>query len=148
VGWDWVHLVRRPLFGLLYQLRMIDDECRGVHGMRIGRGNRSTRREPVPVPLCPPQIPRDLTWDRTQAVAVGMPWLIAWAYGTAWQGLSNGASHSLSRSMQCNHCPATSYHTTNLFFLFRFLASYFISMSLSIPAWSIMFLVVSYIFFT
>jgi hypothetical protein len=26
-------------------------------GMKIGRGNRSTRRKPVPVPLCPPQIP-------------------------------------------------------------------------------------------
>jgi hypothetical protein len=24
VGWDWVHLVRRPLFGLLYQPRMND----------------------------------------------------------------------------------------------------------------------------
>jgi hypothetical protein len=26
-------------------------------GMKIGRGNRSTRRKPVPAPLCPPQIP-------------------------------------------------------------------------------------------
>jgi hypothetical protein len=33
--------------------------------MRIGRGNRSTRGKPAPVPLCPPQIPHDLTWDRT-----------------------------------------------------------------------------------
>jgi hypothetical protein len=30
VGWDWVHLVRGPLFGLLYQFRMIDDECGAV----------------------------------------------------------------------------------------------------------------------
>jgi hypothetical protein len=37
VGWDWVHLVRRPLIGLLYQLRMTDDECGTVGGMRIGR---------------------------------------------------------------------------------------------------------------
>jgi hypothetical protein len=28
-------------------------------GMKIGRGNRSTRRKPAPVPLCPPQIPLD-----------------------------------------------------------------------------------------
>jgi hypothetical protein len=28
-------------------------------GMRIGRGNRSTRRKPAPVPLHPPQIPHD-----------------------------------------------------------------------------------------
>jgi hypothetical protein len=26
-------------------------------GMMIGRGNRRTRRNPAPVPLCPPQTP-------------------------------------------------------------------------------------------
>jgi hypothetical protein len=26
-------------------------------GMKIGRGNRSTRRKPAPAPLCPPQFP-------------------------------------------------------------------------------------------
>jgi hypothetical protein len=67
-----VHLVRRPLFGLLYQPRMIDDdECGAVGGMKIGRGNRSTRRKPAPVPLCLPQITHDLTWARTRAAAVG-----------------------------------------------------------------------------
>jgi hypothetical protein len=71
VGWDWVHLVRRPPFGLLYQPRMIDDERGVVGGMRIGRGNRSTWRKPAPVLLCPPQIPHDLTWDWTRAAAVG-----------------------------------------------------------------------------
>jgi hypothetical protein len=66
VGWDWVHLVCRPLSGRLYQPQMIyDDECDAVSGMRIGRGNRSTRRKPAPVLLCPPQIPHDLTWDQT-----------------------------------------------------------------------------------
>jgi hypothetical protein len=71
VGWDWVHSVRRRLTGLLYQPRMIGgDEC-GVSGMRIGRGNRSTLRKPAAVPLCPPQIPCDLTWARTGAAAVG-----------------------------------------------------------------------------
>jgi hypothetical protein len=29
-------------------------------GMMIGRGNRSTRRKPAPVPLCPPHSPHDL----------------------------------------------------------------------------------------
>jgi hypothetical protein len=72
VGWDWVQLVRRPLFGILFQPQMIDDEeCGAVRGLRIGRDNRSTRRKPAPVPLFPPQIPRDLTWARTRAVAVG-----------------------------------------------------------------------------
>jgi hypothetical protein len=64
--------VRRPLIGQLYQPRMIDDdECGAVGGMRVGRGNRSTRRQPAPLPPCPPQIPHDLTWVRTRAAAVG-----------------------------------------------------------------------------
>jgi hypothetical protein len=62
---------------LLYQPQMIDDECGVVGGMRIGRGNRSTRRKLTPVPLCPPQIPHDLTWARTRAAAVGSPQLTA-----------------------------------------------------------------------
>jgi hypothetical protein len=79
VGWDWIYLVRRPLSGLLYQHRMTDYECGTVSGIRIGRGNRSTRRKPAPVPLCPPQIPHDLTLARTGAAAVGSRWLTAWA---------------------------------------------------------------------
>jgi hypothetical protein len=58
--------------GLLYQPRMIDDDDYGAAGgMTIGRGNRSTRRKPAPEPLCPPQIPHDLTRYRTWAAAVG-----------------------------------------------------------------------------
>jgi hypothetical protein len=49
-----------------------DDECRAAGGMRIDRENRSTWREPTPVPFCPPQIPHDLTWARTRR-------LTAWA---------------------------------------------------------------------
>jgi hypothetical protein len=40
-------------------------------GMKIGKGNRSTRRKPAPAPFCPPQIPLDQTRDRTRAAAVG-----------------------------------------------------------------------------
>jgi hypothetical protein len=54
-----------------------DDDYGAVGGMRIGTGNRSTRRKPAPVPHCPPQIPHDLTWDRTQAAAVGSQRLTA-----------------------------------------------------------------------
>jgi hypothetical protein len=32
-----------------------------IGGMMIGRGNRNTRRNPVPVPLCPPQTPHALS---------------------------------------------------------------------------------------
>jgi hypothetical protein len=64
--------------GLLYQPRMIDDDDYGaVGGMRIGKGNRSTQRKPAPVPLCPPQIPHALTWDRTRAASVGSQRLTA-----------------------------------------------------------------------
>ena len=52
-----------------------DDGEFGV--MKIGRGNRSTRRNPAPAPLCPPQIPLDQTRDRTRAAAVGSQRLTA-----------------------------------------------------------------------
>jgi hypothetical protein len=48
-----------------------------IGGMKIGKGNRSTRRKPAPVPLCPPQIPLDQTGDRTRAAAVGSQGLTA-----------------------------------------------------------------------
>jgi hypothetical protein len=58
--------------GLLYQPQMIDDgDCGQIGGMKIGRGNRSTRKKPAPAPLCPPQIPHDQTRARTRAAAVG-----------------------------------------------------------------------------
>jgi hypothetical protein len=54
----WVHLVRRPLFGLLYQSRMIDDDkCGVVDGMRISRGNRITEK------ICP-----SITWSTTNPI--------------------------------------------------------------------------------
>jgi hypothetical protein len=82
VQWDSVCLACQPLFGPLYQLRMMDDgECGAVGGMS-GRGNRSTRRKPAPVLLCPPQIPLDLIRARTQDAMVGSRQLTAWA--TAW----------------------------------------------------------------
>jgi hypothetical protein len=48
-----------------------------IGGMKIGRGNRSTRRKPAPEPLCPPQIPLDQTRARTRAAAVGSQRLTA-----------------------------------------------------------------------
>jgi hypothetical protein len=47
-----------------------------IDGMMIGRGNRSTRRKPVPMPLCPPQTP-NAAWTRTRAAAVGSQRLTA-----------------------------------------------------------------------
>jgi hypothetical protein len=48
-------------------------------GMKIGMGNRSTRRKPAPAPLCPPQIPLDQTRVQTRAAAVVSQRLTAWA---------------------------------------------------------------------
>jgi hypothetical protein len=36
-----------------------DGDCGEIGGMKIGRGNRSTRRQPAPASLCPQQIPHD-----------------------------------------------------------------------------------------
>jgi hypothetical protein len=51
--------------GLLYH-----GDCGATGEMKIGRGNRSTRRKPAPAPLCPPQIPYDQIRARTLAAAV------------------------------------------------------------------------------
>jgi hypothetical protein len=50
---------------------MICDDERGALGGMIGRGNRSTGRNPTPVSLCPPQIPHNLARALIRAVAVG-----------------------------------------------------------------------------
>jgi hypothetical protein len=70
-------------------------------GMKIGMGNRSTRRKHAPAPLCQPQIPLDQTRARTRAAAVGSQRLTTWAmarplcmrfvdiqYGVVLHGLS------------------------------------------------------------
>jgi hypothetical protein len=48
----------------------------GEIGGMIGRGNRSTRRKPAPVPLCQPQNPHTAR-KRTRAAAVGIQGLTA-----------------------------------------------------------------------
>jgi hypothetical protein len=47
-----------------------------IGGMMIGRGNRSTRRKPAPMPPCPPQTPHAAR-TLTQAAAVGSQRLTA-----------------------------------------------------------------------
>jgi hypothetical protein len=50
---------------------MIDDgDCGAIDEIKIGIGNRITRRNPASVPLCPPQIPHDLIGARTRAAAI------------------------------------------------------------------------------
>jgi hypothetical protein len=47
------------------------EEYAAFGGVRIGRGNRSTRRPPGSMPLCSPQNPREQSWDSTRAATVG-----------------------------------------------------------------------------
>jgi hypothetical protein len=64
--------------GLLYLSKMIDDgDCGAIGGIKIGRGNRSTRRKRSPEPLCPPLITHDQTLARTRSAAVGSQLLTA-----------------------------------------------------------------------
>jgi hypothetical protein len=77
VGWDEVPCTAATS-GLFYQPQMIGEgDCGAIGGMKIGKGNRSTRRKPALAPLCPPQIPLDQTRDRTRAAAVGSQRLTA-----------------------------------------------------------------------
>jgi hypothetical protein len=58
-----------------------------IGGMMIGRGDRSTRRNPAPVPLCPTQPPHVArTW--TRAVEVGSQRSTAGAMARPWIQLS------------------------------------------------------------
>jgi hypothetical protein len=53
-GWDWVHLVLRPLFGLLYQSRVIRWWMWSSRWNANWQRKPSTQRKPAPVPLCSP----------------------------------------------------------------------------------------------
>jgi hypothetical protein len=59
-------------------------------GMKLTGENQSTREKPVPVPLCPPQIPHGLTRDRTRGLRGGRPVTNRLSRGTA---LTFGIQH-------------------------------------------------------
>jgi hypothetical protein len=64
-------LLLRSILAYYQPKMMMDyDECRAVGGI-IGRGNRSIRIKPDPVPLFQTQIIYHLPRARTRAVAVG-----------------------------------------------------------------------------
>jgi hypothetical protein len=56
-----------------------EGDCGAIGGMKIGKGNRSTRRKPALAPLCPPEIRHDQIRARNRAAAVGRERLTAWA---------------------------------------------------------------------
>jgi hypothetical protein len=55
-----------------------------IGGIKIGRGNRSTRRKPTPVSLCPPQNPTWQTRSRTPDRSGGKPATNRLSYGAAF----------------------------------------------------------------
>jgi hypothetical protein len=57
-------------------LRPTPGDYDGENDGMIGRGNRSTRRKPAPMSLCPPQSPH-ATRTRTRAATVGSQRLTA-----------------------------------------------------------------------
>jgi hypothetical protein len=55
---------------VVYQPQMVGEGDYGaIGGMKIGRGNRSTRKNPALVSFCPPQIPHYFILDRTLVAA-------------------------------------------------------------------------------
>jgi hypothetical protein len=99
--------------GLLYQPQMISDgDCVETGGMKIGRGNRSTRRKPAPVPLCPPQTTHAVR-TRTRAAAVGSQRLTAWTTARPSTPLKNTpildyVQHGIFLSFLKHKCPTFS----------------------------------------
>jgi hypothetical protein len=57
----------------------MSNECGTSGGMKIGRRNCNIQRNHTPVPLYPPQIPHDSTWDWAHVASVESLWLTAWA---------------------------------------------------------------------
>jgi hypothetical protein len=75
------------------------DYDNGEIGGMIGKGNRSTRRKPAPVPLCPPQTPHAAR-TRTRAAAVGSQCLTAeLRHGRFLRVTSSGSSGQSGQSL-------------------------------------------------
>jgi hypothetical protein len=81
VSWDGVRLRTLVTPATIWPIIPDYDKCGAVGGI-IGRGNRSTRKEPAAMSRCPPRTPHGLTRARTRAAAVGSQRLTAWAM--AW----------------------------------------------------------------
>jgi hypothetical protein len=85
LGWggEAVQLARRPLTDLLYQPRAID-ECGAAGGMRIGRGNRSTRKKTCPSSTLSTTHPTWPDLGSNPSRRCGKPATNRLSYGTAY----------------------------------------------------------------
>jgi hypothetical protein len=84
------------------------DYDHGEIGGMIGRGNRSTRRKPAPVSLCPPQTPY-AAQKRTRDAAVWSQRLTAWATARPLKILGKPEKQCVAQ--QINTRPATKWYT-------------------------------------
>jgi hypothetical protein len=75
-GWSQIGATNMPI------VPAPGDYDNGEIGGMIGRGNRSTRRNPAPVPLCPPQTPHACP-DANTGRRGGKPATNHLSYGTA-----------------------------------------------------------------
>jgi hypothetical protein len=83
---------------------MIDEgDCGAIGGMKICRGNRSTRRKLAPAPLCPPQIPH----DQTRA--------LTFLYSLFWVILSLYLDPCLLRSIKLHCCTFGIFQTVTYY---------------------------------
>jgi hypothetical protein len=67
------------------------------------QGKWNSQRNHVAVPLCPPQILRGLTWNRTRTSTVRRWWLIDWAiahFGSDWTTFSLHKTEDVRRDMK------------------------------------------------
>jgi hypothetical protein len=73
--WDWSgteSTITASIYWPILQPWMIDvDDFGAVSGVHEARSTGSTPSKPAPLPLCPPQIPHDLTQTRTRSNSVG-----------------------------------------------------------------------------
>jgi hypothetical protein len=83
-------------------------------GGTIGRGNRSTRRKPAPLPLCPPQTPHAAR-TRSQAAAVGSQRLTALATARPSRCLAMNIYSNFTISTFGRH--VTIYYNLNMWIL-------------------------------
>jgi hypothetical protein len=72
MGWGGIILSPLGMSATTWPIVAARNEKYGAFGgISFGRGNRSTRRKPAPMPFCLPQIPHDLIWVRMWVVAAG-----------------------------------------------------------------------------
>jgi hypothetical protein len=90
MGWDWVHLI----CGHYWPIAPAQDDRWWWFWSNLQRKTKYSEKT-CPVPLCPPQIPHDVTRAWTGAAAVGNQRLIAWAMARPYKATDAVQSDSI-----------------------------------------------------